>query len=307
MTLHYDVQGLADPNARTIILSSGLGGSGSYWAPQIAALAPHFRIVTYDHRGTGRSGGEASEGGIAAMADDVLEIADALSLARFDFMGHALGGLIGLDIALRRPEAIASLVLINAWSRADPHSGRCFDVRIALLENAGVAAFVKAQPLFLYPAVWMSEHAARLAEDEAHGIAHFQGRDNILRRIAALRAFDIDAHLADIAAPTLVVATRDDLLVPYTRSLRLAEGLPHATLALADFGGHAVNVTEPAWFDRVVGEFLSGLPGIYEQGLPLKPGGHARDPGEAKGARALPGQRDGVTTRSQRVRPSGGG
>ena len=70
MTLHYDVRGLTDPNARTIILSSGLGGSGSYWAPQIAALAPHFRIVTYDHRGTGRSGGEASEGGIVLTVDD---------------------------------------------------------------------------------------------------------------------------------------------------------------------------------------------------------------------------------------------
>lgn len=254
--MHFEVHGGAFPRAETIILSSGLGGSGAYWAPQIALLAEHFRVVTYDHRGTGRTGGEASEGGISAMADDVLEIATALNLETFHFMGHALGGLVGLDLALRKPELIDKLVLINAWSKADPHSGRCFDVRIELLEKSGVEAFVKAQPLFLYPAVWMSENAERLAKDDVHGVSHFQGKTNVLRRIAALRGFDLDDHLADIGNPTLVIATRDDLLVPYTRSVRLAEGLPQAELCLMDFGAHAVNVTEPDFFNRRLMQFL---------------------------------------------------
>jgi aminoacrylate hydrolase len=171
-------------------------------------------------------------------------------------MGHALGGLIGLDIALSRPGLIDKLVLINAWSRADPHSGRCFDVRIELLEKSGVEAFVKAQPLFLYPATWMSEHQERLARDDAHGVAHFQGKTNVLRRIAALRAFDIDARLGEIGNPVLVVATKDDLLVPYTRSQRLADGLLQSELCLLDFGAHAVNITEPDLFNTRLLQFL---------------------------------------------------
>lgn len=259
--MHFDVHGRTEPTAPTIILSSGLGGSGGYWAPQLDALADRYRVVTYDHRGTGRTGGEVpAEGGISAMADDVLEIVDRLKLERFDFMGHALGGLIGLDIALRRPHLIGRLVLVNAWSKADPHSGRCFDVRITLLEHAGVPAFIKAQPLFLYPAVWMSENAERMDADEQHGIATFQGKTNILRRIAALRAFDVNRRLSEIKAPTLVVATRDDLLVPYTRSLKLAEGLPNAELALTDFGGHAVNIVEPDTFNDTVLRFLRAAP-----------------------------------------------
>jgi aminoacrylate hydrolase len=191
------------------------------------------------------------------MADDVLEIALELGLERFDFMGHALGGLVGLDIALRRPDLIGQLILVNAWSKADAQSGRCFDVRIELLERSGVEMFVKAQPLFLYPAVWMSENPDRMAADEAHGVAHFQGKTNVLRRISALRAFDIDDKLSEIAAHTLVVATHDDLLVPYTRSIRLAEGLPHAELALTNFGAHAVNIVEPEEFNRTILRFLS--------------------------------------------------
>ncbi|MDD1500706.1 pyrimidine utilization protein D [Agrobacterium sp. CNPSo 3708] len=255
--MHFDLHGRQDADAPTIILSSGLGGSASYWAPQLAALSDDYRIVSYDHRGCGRTGGEVpADGGIAAMADDVLEIAEQLGLTRFDFMGHALGGLIGLDLALRKPGIIGKLVLINAWSKADPHSGRCFDVRIELLEKSGVPAFVKAQPLFLYPAVWMSENAERLEAEERHAIHHFQGHANILRRIAALRAFDVDNRLQDIKTETLVIATRDDLLVPYTRSIRLAEGLSNSQLQLVDFGAHAFNVTAPDAFNAAILRFL---------------------------------------------------
>ncbi|MGF9564531.1 pyrimidine utilization protein D [Neorhizobium sp. JUb45] len=256
--LHFDVHGVMDASAPTIILSSGLGGSASYWAPQIEALKARFRVVTYDHFGTGRSPGEVPEGyAISDMADEVMEIAAALGLTSFSFMGHAFGGLVGLDLALRFPEVIDRLVLVNAWAKADPHSGRCFDVRIELLEKSGVPAFVKAQPLFLYPAIWMAENSSRMAEEEKHALLHFQGKENILHRIAALRAFDIEGRLEGVNAPTLVVATKDDMLVPYSRSLQLADALPDSTLALFDFGAHAVNVVDPQGFNDAVLSFLN--------------------------------------------------
>lgn len=258
--MQYDIHGLTDPNAPTIVLSSGLGGSGAYWAPQIPALSEHFRVITYDHRGCGKTGGEVPEnGGISAMADDVLEIVEALGLKSFHFMGHALGGLIGLDIALRQPGLIDKLILINAWSKADPHSGRCFDIRLELLEKSGVEAFVKAQPLFLYPAWWMSENAERMAHEDRHHVTHFQGATNIKRRIAALRAFDIDDRLEEVVIPTLIMATRDDLLVPYTRSTPLHQGLPNAQLRLWDSGAHAMNITFPERFNNEILSFLSAV------------------------------------------------
>ncbi len=255
--MHHEVHGEALSGNGTVLLSSGLGGAGSFWQPQLEPLCRGYRVVTYDQRGTGRSAGPLPDPyPISAMAGDVAEILDGLGIGRCHFVGHALGGLVGLDLALRRPDRVGSLVLVNAWAKGDAHTARCFDVRRDLL-RIGPEAYVRAQPLFLYPAPWMSRNAQRLAREHEHAVAHFQGTDTLLKRIAALLAFDVADRLGEIACPTLVAAARDDLLVPWTASEALAAGIPGARLWLAAEGGHGFTVTEPEAFNAVLGSFLS--------------------------------------------------
>jgi aminoacrylate hydrolase len=252
--LHWEENGPAD--APPIILSAGLGGAAAYWAPNIDALARDHRIILYDHRGTGRSDRAlAFNVTVEDMADDVLALMDGLGLARATLVGHAAGGAIGLALALRAPERLERLVVVNGWSKPDPHFLRCFDVRLALLRDSGVRAFLRAQPIFLYPARWISENAGRLAEEEARQLDQFQGAPNIEARIAALAAFDVDGRLAEIGTPTLLVAAQDDMLVPASCSERLAQGLPDATLATMA-GGHACNVTEAERFNHILRDWL---------------------------------------------------
>ena len=254
-TLLFDVTGPA--GAPFVVLSAGLGGAGGYWQPQMAALTASHRVITYDQRGTGRNRDVVADGvTIADMADDVAALLNDAGAAPCHFVGHALGGLIGLELARHHPAKLRSLVLVNAWATLDPHTARCFDVRTEVLRASGPAAYIKAQPIFLHPAAWLSQHADRLAEEEAHALGHFQGSDNLQRRIAAIRRFDFVEQLSAIVTPTLVMANRDDMLVPYTSSVFLAAALPTAELALFEFGGHAGNVTDPAPFDAALLGFV---------------------------------------------------
>ena len=255
--MHYTVhEGPA--GAETVVLSSGLGGSGGYWAPQMAALAERYRVVTYDHRGCGHWGGEVPDGTtIADMAADLAMVLDASGTERAHVVGHALGALIGMELALAAPERVTRLLAINAWAETSDHSRRCFEARLRLLDHS-VEAFIRAQPLFLYPAEWMEKNAARMAAEDAHHVAHFQGARNIRHRIAALSRFDIRDRLDAIRCPVLALATRDDLLVPWSRSQSLAEGLPQGRLMLLDQGAHAVNVTQPDVFNAAMMTFLTG-------------------------------------------------
>lgn len=143
--LYYETYGSAE--APPLILSSGLGGSAGYWAPNLAALAAHFRVLAYDHRGTGRSERALPETtSVEDMAGDVIQLMDALGIERAHFIGHALGGAIGVETAIRSGR-IDRLVVVNGWRSLSPHTRRCFAARLALLHGAGERAFLEAQPL----------------------------------------------------------------------------------------------------------------------------------------------------------------
>ncbi|HEX8595736.1 MAG TPA: pyrimidine utilization protein D [Pseudomonas sp.] len=256
--MHYEILGCQAADAPTLVLSSGLGGSARFWTPQLPALSEHYRVVVYDQAGTGRSPASLPEDySIARMADELAQMLDELDIQHCHFIGHALGGLVGLELALQRPRLLQSMVLINAWSSPNPHSERCFAIRKNLLRDTGPAAYVQAQALFLYPADWIAAHTEQLAEDEAHALANFPDTDNLLRRIAALQAFDIEDRLEQIDTPTLLIANRDDMLVPWQRSQHLAQTLTNARLALLDYGGHASSVSDVEPFNRVLLDYLA--------------------------------------------------
>ena len=248
--LHFEEHGRRD--GVPLILSAGLGGAGAYWSPNLAALAERHRVILYDHRGTGRSDRTLpADLTVDDMADDVIALMDGLGLDRADMIGHAAGGVIGLSLALRYPERIRRLVGINVWSQPDPHFARCMEVRLTLLRDSGVAAFVRAQPIFLYPAPWITANFARLEAEEPQLIENFQGRANLEARIGALLAFDIDARVPEIRTPALVLAADDDILVPSSCSERFDRRMANGIVAQVS-GGHACNVTEAEIFNRMV-------------------------------------------------------
>lgn len=246
--LYFEDHGPA--GAPVLILSSGLGGSADYWTPNLAALAQNHRVILYDHRGTGRSARElAGDLTIAAMGADLLALMDALAIPSATIVGHAIGGMIGLALAVAAPERIERVVAINAWGKLDPHTARCFDIRLALLRDSGPRAFLHAQPLFLFPAEWISRHHDALLAEEEHQLARFPGAEMMQRRIAAARRFAPGDALARVEARVLCVASRDDMLVPSHCSEALADALPHAQVAWLDTGGHACNVTRAEEFN----------------------------------------------------------
>lgn len=250
--LYYELHGPED--AEPLILSAGLGGSADYWRPNLPAFAWRFRVIAYDHRGTGRSDRALPDVvTVAQLADDILALMDALGIARAQLIGHAAGGVAGLALALKVPERLDKLVVVNGWAKADPHFLRCFEARLNLLRDSGPEAFLRAQPIFLYPADWISAHHAELDAELSHQLASFPCAMTMEKRIAALAAFEL-RQSTDV--PVQVVIAEDDMLVPGDAGRRLAAMLPNATLATMPRGGHACNVTDPETFNRLVLDFL---------------------------------------------------
>ncbi|MDC7683379.1 pyrimidine utilization protein D [Asticcacaulis sp. BYS171W] len=244
-----------------VILSPGLGGHGAYWSPQVEALCEKFRVILYDHRGTGGSERDELSATYHArhMADDIALILEGLDYEAAHIVGHAAGAVAGLQLALDHPNKVLSLTCVNGWAVAEPHFKRCFEIRTAIYKSGGAEAYLKAQPLFLFPAEWINDHLEELDAQAAHHAPGFQSEANLLARIGALRDFDIRDRLEDITCSVMVIGTLDDMLVPVRSSAFLAEGLPNAQCKVIGWGGHAVNVTVPDEFNDILTTFLKGI------------------------------------------------
>lgn len=250
--LYYEDHGSGPP----LILSAGMGGSGNYWRPNLAALAERHRVILYDHRGTGRSDRTITPR-LESIGDDIRLLMDELGIEKASILGHAIGGMGGLSLALDTPERVERLVVVNGWGRLDPYTARCFDARLALLRAYGPGKYVDAQPIFLFPPQWISDNSARLDEEAKHHVAGFPAEMVEARILEALQ-FDLIDRLAatPLQTPVLLLASDDDALVPPGCSLVLAQAIPQAQLVRMPWGGHACNVTDPTGFEARVLAFL---------------------------------------------------
>ena len=119
MQLHYQILGQGQP----LILLHGLFGSGDNWGTVAKHFSQHYQVICVDLRNHGRSAHSASQS-YANMADDLLELCDALSLERIHLLGHSLGGKVAMQFATHHPHRVEKLIVVDMAMRAyaDAHT-----------------------------------------------------------------------------------------------------------------------------------------------------------------------------------------
>src|SRR3954471_19615926 len=105
--LYWESTGEGEP----VLLVMGLGLSGGAWWRTVDTLSRDFRVITFDHRGVGRSRGLTPAYTTEALADDALAVLDAVGIERANVYGLSLGGMVAQQLALRHPRRVSSLVL----------------------------------------------------------------------------------------------------------------------------------------------------------------------------------------------------
>src|SRR3990172_9311716 len=107
LMMYYEEAGSGEP----LVLIMGLGGDLQGWAFQAPVLAQHFRVITFDNRGAGRTSAPDRPSSIAAMADDTAGLMDYLGIQKAHVLGFSMGGYIAQELALSRPDRVDQLIL----------------------------------------------------------------------------------------------------------------------------------------------------------------------------------------------------
>jgi aminoacrylate hydrolase len=251
--IHYEEAGSGEP----LVFVSGLNGVARYWQPQVPVFSPHFRVITYDHRGTGSSDRNQREFSLDGMAADLIALLDALKIERAHLVGLSTGGAIGQTLAIEQPQRLNRLVMCSTWTHCDPWFRRLFEARRAMYQQAGPELHAMFHPLWLLPPDYVNEHDAEIDEERRRAASGAPPVAVSIGRIDALLGFDRRAGLSRIETPTLIIASNNDYITPSYYARTLAQEIRGAELAIIDGGGHSVSKTRPDVFNKLVMDFLT--------------------------------------------------
>jgi pimeloyl-ACP methyl ester carboxylesterase len=237
--LYYEERGSGPPLLNIPPLSS-TGFS-------LPALEPHFRVITFDNRGAGRSSVPPGPYTTRQMADDAAALLENLGVERAHVFGFSLGGMIAQELAINYPERVDHLVLNGAYARPNL---AVFDPWLTMWDQA-YAEQIDPVAFNLWLMGWLLTPAL---EGEDPYPATAQG---IAGQTAAGRTHDTLERLGQISSPTLVLVGAQDIVTPVVYSKELAAGISGATLKVLDPGGHSVLFEYEDAANAVLLEFLA--------------------------------------------------
>lgn len=155
----------AKPNGRTVVLLHGKNFSGAYWATTIKALvAEGYRVIAPDQIGFGKSSKPAAyQFTFQALAANTRDLLDSLRVEKFVLVGHSMGGMLAVRMALMYPEKVERLALVNPigledWKLVAPY--RTVDENFAQELRATPESIKEYQRMNYFGGVWKPEYDA---------------------------------------------------------------------------------------------------------------------------------------------------
>ena len=237
-----------------MVLQHGfLGGSG-YWLPQLGGLGRHFDVVAPDLPGFAGSADLPAPGSVPEFAAQLVGLWDRLGLGRLHLIGHSMGGMIALQVALDYPDRIDRLVLYGtACSGSLPERFESVDDSIARIEREGIAKCAD----FIVPTWFVEGEAApyfQLCKQAGAGA----DSASAARSLRALSQWSVCDRLGEVNMPVLVICGDRDRSTAPNHSWRLWRELNRSSLCVVPGCAHNVHLERPELFNAIVLDFLSG-------------------------------------------------
>ncbi len=247
-----DVQIDGPDHAPVLMLSNSLGTNLHMWDTQVPAFTARFRVVRYDSRGHGRSGAPPGPYTIAMLGRDALAVMDALGLEKVNWCGLSKGGMVGMWLGANAPERIDRLVLSN--TSAVTSMPELWNQRIQTVKRGGMAAIVES-----VVERWFTKGFRERAQDKIAPVREMllaTPPQGYIACCEAIRDMDQAESIRRIAAPTLIIAGRQDPATTVKAAEFMRDRIHRAKLTLLD-AAHISNIEQPqAYTDAVLGHLL---------------------------------------------------
>ena len=252
---------LGNPAGRPLLFAHGFGCSQQAWRRVVPQFADEYRVILFDHVGSGGSDIAAYDRGkydsLHGYASDILEIVSDLDLHDVVFVGHSVSGMMGVLAANRDPSQFGALVLLGPSPRyinTQDYVGGFEQADIdSLLDTLDANYF--GWSAAMAPLIMGLPDEPQFGDELTES---FCSTDPSVARHFARVTFlsDNRADLAAVSVPTLILQAKDDIIAPEAVGQYVHEHIQGSTYALIDAYGHCANLSGPDEVAEQIQAFL---------------------------------------------------
>ncbi|NDJ63276.1 MAG: alpha/beta hydrolase [Chloroflexi bacterium] len=244
-----------------VLLVHGWGGSGSYWRQTAQALAATTRVIVPDLPGTGRSQPVRGPQNMYDQVETLAWLLDALEIDRVQIVGHSMGGAMSVLLSAQRPDQVERLVLTALTFFMTKQQEAIY---------AQVMGFFKVMMLLRHRSfvhvpglsqMMAQQYFHRLPDDPAvlrEGLMEYLRLDRETALACAGNATDaaIREAGAQVTAPTLLIASRQDQMMPMENVDFTLDIIPDSRVRWIEACGHLPMVEKPDAYLALLRDFL---------------------------------------------------
>jgi pimeloyl-ACP methyl ester carboxylesterase len=233
------------------------------WNDVVPLVPTGHRVVVVDLLGYGRSDRPLGRPvSIRGHADRMIELLDNLGINYACVVGHDIGGGIAQSMAVRYPQRVSRLLLVNSvafaeWPTRDVKLARAMLPLTRHLPATWLLSILRTDLLRGYQD---HDRGARSIELYVRPFASMEGRDAFMEHLLALDSSETAAlapRLKDLVAKTAIVWGRQDPFLPLALATRLQQAIPGATLDVVPNGSHFTPEDAPARIGDAIAALLS--------------------------------------------------
>ncbi|HEV7894022.1 MAG TPA: alpha/beta fold hydrolase [Pyrinomonadaceae bacterium] len=243
-----------------VVFLHGFPFDRSMWSGQVERLSASFRVIAPDLRGHGETTVTREPASMEEMAEDVVSLLDELNVPRAVICGLSMGGYVALALYRAFTARVRALVLADTRAKADTE-----EARRTREENAQRALAEGIGPIVdsMLPKL-LSERTRGGEPETVARVRRMMLGLNPEGAAAALRGMALRRDQTDllpkIDVPVLFLVGSEDIITPPAEAEAMHALVNGSRLQVIEGAGHVSNVERPDEFDRVLAEFLEGLP-----------------------------------------------
>ena len=251
--IYYEVRGEGTP----LLMIAGLSSDSQSWLPVLIPLSGKFKLITVDNRGVGRSDKDNKGLSITDLSEDIAGLIKFLGYEKVNILGHSMGGMIAMELAVKHPELIDNLILAATSVKAGNRNKMLFDSWITMMKGDMDKEFWFRNIYYwlFTPEFFEDEKLVEQAIKMSMNYRYLQSDESFKNQIDTIVKFDFTENVSKIKSRTLILYGENDILFNKDCTDNISY-IPGSNTIIIKNAAHSIHFDNPKAFIKEVVNFL---------------------------------------------------